>query len=199
VAALPNAVRDFARFGYLTGWRSGEIKGLRWEWVDRAGGLIRLPGSHSKNGRPRKVPLEGELRDVMRRREQTRLIESDGEPRVADLVFHRDGQPIVDIRKAWVSACVKAGLFHVERDDVGHEIKVPDKLFHDLRRTAIRNMIRRGVPETVAMAISGHRTRAVFDRYNITSEDDLRRAMQTAMLPTSAPEFSGEFPGRDVR
>jgi hypothetical protein len=106
---------------------------------------------------------------------------------------------LVDIRKAWVSACVKAGLFHVERDDAGHEIKVSDKLFHDLRRTAVRNMVRRGVPETVAMEISGHRTRAVFDRYNITSEDDLRRAMQTATLPAPAPEFSGEFPGRSVR
>jgi hypothetical protein len=64
---------------------------------------------------------------------------------------------------------------------------VPDKLFHDLRRTAVRNMIRRGVPETVAMA---------FDRYNIKSRDDLRRAMQAATLPVLAQEVSEEFPGR---
>jgi integrase len=196
VAALPDDLQDFARFGYLTGWRSGEIKALRWEWVDPEGALIRLPGVHAKNGRPRKVPIEGELRDVMHRREQARLVESeDGEPRVADLVFHRDGKPIVDIRKAWQRACVTAGCCHVERDDTGEEITVVDKLFHDLRRTAIRNMIRRGVPETVAMAISGHRTRAVFDRYNITSEADLRAAMQSATLPVPAPAVSGEFPG----
>jgi integrase len=189
VAALPEYLQDFTRFAYLTGWRSGEIKALRWAWVDREADEIRLPDS--KNGHGRVMVIEGDLADVIYRREQARLIESGGGARIAEAVFHRDGEPIGDFRKAWASACIAAGLYHVDPENP--ERKIHEKLFHDLRRTAVRNMVRRRVPETVAMAISGHRTRAVFDRYNITSKDDLRRAMQSATLP--GQKFPGSFRG----
>jgi len=74
-------------------------------------------------------------------------------------LFHHKGEPIGDFRKAFDAACAAAGLQGI----------VP----HDLRRSAVRNFIRAGVKETVAMRLSGHRTRSVFDRYNIVSEDDL--------------------------
>ena len=164
VAALPAYLRDFTRFAYLTGWRKGEIISLRWTDVDPDAGAIRLRPEAAKTGRGRTVMLEGDLAELIDRRGHARLLEKNGDVRVASLVFHRDGKPVGDYRKAWATACQAAG--------------VPDKLFHDLRRTAARNMVRAGVPERVAMAVTGHLTRSMFDRYNIIDEQDLRRAAQ---------------------
>jgi len=167
-ATLPDYLRDFTRFAYFTGWRKGEVTSLRWTDVDRDAGVIRLRPEAAKTGRGRMVILEGDLAELIDRRWDARLFANDGRPGVAVFVFHRNGRPIGDFGKAWATACRAAG--------------VPDKLFHDLRRTAARNMVRAGVPERVAMAVTGHVTRSMFDRYNIVSEDDLRMAAQKMTL-----------------
>jgi len=160
---LPAPVDDAARFAYLTGWRRGEIVGLAWDCVDRAGAEIRL--RTSKNGHGRVLPLSGELAVLMERRWEAReFATSQGVPGLSELVFHRNGQPLVDFRRVWKAAC--------------KESNVTGRLFHDLRRTAVRDMVRAGVPQSVAMSISGHRTMSMFMRYNITSGEDQREALR---------------------
>jgi integrase len=170
----PDDLRDFTRFAYLTGWRKGEMISLKWTDVNRDAGAIRLRPEAAKTGQGRTVMLEGDLAALIGRRWESRLFEKHGNVRVTTLVFHRDGKPVGDFKKSWATACEAAG--------------VPDKLFHDLRRTAARNMVRAGVPERVAMSVTGHVTRSMFDRYNIVSEDDLRMAAQkTTMYVDTLP------------
>ncbi len=153
---LPADSADILDFGYHSGWRRKEITRLTWAEVDLAGGVVRLSPERSKTKTGRLLPLSPPLRDVLSRRLAARRLDTP-------LVFHhKGGQPVGDWRKTWWAACQAAGL--------------PGKLFHDLRRTVARNLIRSGVPERVAMAVTGHKTRSIFDRYNIVSEADLKAA-----------------------
>jgi len=98
--------------------------------------------------------------------------------RISPLVFHTKGRAIGDTRKSWANACKEPGL-------VG-------KLFHDLRRSAVRDMTRAGVPQSVAMSVSGHKTVSVFNRYDIASVDDMRAAL------TKREEYSTRQPATVV-
>ena len=155
---LPDAgLRDFCEWAYWTGMRKGEIASLTWAAFDRETWTLRLHGKDSKSGMGRKLVLAGHLRVILERRVRARRLGSA-------LIFHRAGEPVREFRKTWRSACRAA---HVE-----------GRTFHDLRRTGIRNLIRAGVSQQVAMAISGHQTASVFRRYDTTSEQDLRNAAE---------------------
>lgn len=184
---LPGYLRDFVQFGYLTGWRKGEIASVRWSDVE--GDVVRLRGENAKNGEARSVTLSGDLAELMERRKTQRQVETKAGALLSAYVFHREGEPIADFRKAWATASVAAGLgqFVCDRcnqtveghtcEDCKQPAQYSGRIFHDFRRTAVRNMVRAGVPERVAMTISGHKTRSIFDRYNIVNEADLREAM----------------------
>ena len=154
ISFLPDYLEDFTRFAYYSGWRRNEIATL--EWRDIQDGVIRLRPEVSKTSEGRLLILTGVIADIIDRRREERKD-------LLPYVFYFEGRRIGRFERSWRTACKKAG--------------VPGKVFHDLRRTAVRNMVRAGIPERTAMSISGHKTRAIFDRYNIVNEEDIRQAM----------------------
>jgi integrase len=155
-------ITPVALFAHETGWRLREVITLEWRQVDLTEGSVRLDPGTTKNGEGRVAYCSPELLGVLRaQKAATRELERE-KGIIIPRVFHRKGKRILRFLASWQTACKKAG--------------VPGMLFHDLRRTAVRNMVRAGIPERVAMQISGHRTRSVFERYNIVSTSDLREA-----------------------
>jgi integrase len=163
---LPGYLRPVVTFAYHTGWRRGEILNLTWDKVDLEQGIVRLDPGETKNDEARTVYLNEELAAMMKAQHKKRRLG-------CSYIFHNEGQPIRNFQDAWQRACKRQGI-QVRNEKSGRLL--PGRLFHDFRRTAVRNMVRAGVHERVAMAISGHKTRSVFDRYNIVSEEDLKQA-----------------------
>jgi integrase len=166
---LPDYLKDRISFLYLSGWRVGEMRSL--EWRDVGPDAIRLRAENSKNKRQRVLPLRGELAEIIERAREARRPD-------CVFVFHDDGKPIGDFRKSWWNACVAAGLGYFEKVGEGRTAKkvYHGLVVHDFRRSSVRNFVAAGIPEKVAMGLSGHKTRSVFDRYHIVSEDDLAEA-----------------------
>lgn len=154
---LPDHQRLILVIGYHLGMRRGEILGLRWDQVDWHENLIRLERKQTKSKQARVAPLYGELRAWLD------MAASSKKENCPFIVSWR-GERIREVKSAWNKARVRA--------------KVPGLLVHDLRRTAVRNMIRAGIPEKQAMRISGHKSRSMFDRYDITDERDIQMAGQ---------------------
>jgi integrase len=166
VEGLPEDLRNFARFGYLTGMRKGEIVSLLRE--DFEGDVLKLRGENSRNGEPRLLPLVGEVAEILERRKAAQPVEVNGTLELSPLIFHENGQPI-DVRKfweTWNTACVRAGIG-----------KYVGRILHDLSRSAVRNMVKAGIAPQIAKRISGHKTDSMFERYSIINMDDLREAL----------------------
>lgn len=161
---LPAALRPVIEFAFITGWRiTSEVLPLRWSNVDLQGGEIRLDPDTTKNRSGRVFPITDDVRVLLDERRRGIIV-----PWIFDRMVARgrggekEPRPIKAFNKAWEAACTAAGC--------------PGRIPHDFRRTAVRNMVRRGVPERVAMQLTGHKTRSVFERYNIVSDGDLRDA-----------------------
>jgi integrase len=161
---LPRDLAHVVEFAWITSWRvASEVLTMEWGRIDFDDGEIRLDPGATKNKKGRVFPMNADLRRIL---EERKALRKDGQR----LVFTRKGRPIVSMHKALRAACKDAGI--------------GDRILHDLRRSAIRRMVRKGISETVAMRLSGHKTMSVFRRYDITSTDDLKAA--AAMLEKSA-------------
>jgi integrase len=157
--ALPDYLKGFVTFAYKTGWRVSEIAGLTWNQVDLDNGIVRLESGETKNDEGRTVYLDDELQGVFNHQWEIRR------NLLPHVFLNKSGtDKVKSFKRVWKTAC--------KNSKIGH------RLFHDFRRTAVRNMVRAGIPEGVAMKISGHKTRSVFDRYNIVNDADLKLAAQ---------------------
>jgi integrase len=197
VSYLPDYLQDYALFGYIIGWRRRAISKL--EWKDVLDDVVLLRGPISKNRKPYQLPIDDEVGGIVERRLAARV---EGCP----FVFHRDGERILSFWKAWSTAAVLAGLGKFVCRHCGEQIlarkcatcnargigrKRTDRknafaddaiyqgcLFHDFRRTAVRNLRRSGVHESVIMKMAGMETNAIFRRYNMVDLVDKREALR---------------------
>jgi integrase len=162
VSFLPVNLKPLVTFLYYCGVRLGEATQIEWRQVDLRGALIRLEEDQTKNSEARTVPLP----DVL-----VRMLEriGPGEGFVFDAT---------NLRKDWQKACVAAGLGSLTEVEGKPDPRYTGLIIHDLRRSAIKNLMNVGVNEKVAMKISGHKTRAVFDRYHIVDTEDVVDAMR---------------------
>ena len=161
--ALPDYLKPLFVTAYSAGVRLGELLAIEWRQLDWEQGFITLHSEHTKSGYARAVPiLAGDMKDW--------LTWSKDKATAGQHVFHNEGAPIKEFRRTWRKACELAG--------------VPDLKFHDLRRTAVRNMRRAGVPQVVRMRITGHRTDSMERRYNIVDIEDIKSAKQLMQRKT---------------
>jgi integrase len=159
LARLPEYLCPPIQWMYYTGWRVySEVLPLTWDQIDLDAGTVRLYRGTTKNKEGRVIALPQVLKDIIEQQWQDHIAHYPECP----TVFHRNGKPIKNVRGSWKRACKEANL--------------SGKILHDFRRTAVRNLVRAGVPERVAMTITGHKTRHVFERYNIVSAGDLEEA-----------------------
>ena len=157
LAAASPELKPVLVVAYDTGMRKGEILNLRRSQVDLKAGSVRLGAEDTKTNRARTIYLTARALDVLKRLpRQLRSEHIFANPQT--------GKPWTDLKRS----------FDAARDAIGRT----DLWFHDLRRSFVTNARRRGVPESVVMRMSGHRTRSVFDRYNVIEDEDVRAAVK---------------------
>ena len=157
MAELPQHACDILLTDYFTGMRAGEIFNLTWKKVHLQEGYLDLEADDTKTKEPRRIYFNDAVQEILVRLDKVRHIGHSN-------VFTYKGKPIKSLKTCLKSACQRAGIedFH----------------FHDLRHTFNTMMRKAGVPKSVIMHLTGHKTSAMFDRYNTIDEEDARDALE---------------------
>jgi integrase len=161
---LPDHLKPVVTVAWMTGWRKSEILGLQWKnisWLNKNRTRGKITLMDAKNDEPRSIFMDKIVLSVIKKQLQLR---KSGSGKKTKHVFHRNGKPIKDFRRAWKNAAKAIGR--------------PKLTFHDFRRAAARNLVDLRIPEKDIMLIGGWKTRSVFDRYNIRNEKSLERAAE---------------------
>jgi len=185
---LPEYLRPLITAAYVTGWRiRSELLPLEWNHVDLAVRTLRLEPGTTKSGEGRVFVMTPALYTALvAQRTAVQALQRKTDQVIPWVFVRPNGRPVRNFRRAWRSACEKAGI--------------PGRIPHDFRRTAVRNLERAGVPRSVAMKIVGHKTESVYRRYAIVSESDLHEAAQklAALEPSNGTAAHTEAQPRRV-
>jgi len=180
---LPGYLKPVIQTAYITGWRiKSEILSRQKQHLDLQSGCLRLEREETSSGEERRFPLTPEMRELLvRQLEKVNDLERKTN-RIVPWLFHHNGKPIKDFRKAWALACRRAGV-------IG---RVP----HDFRRTAVRNLELAGIPRSASMAMVGHRTESIYQRYAVADEAMLK---ESAAKLAALHESEKRVPGSEKR
>lgn len=164
--AMPEHLRLTVLYLYFTGSRVGEVQQITWSMVSKDCKEIIIPGRITKTKKARTVPLVGPLAEICEALQEARK----KFPKAHDPVFD-----FTNFRRMWNRTCHKLGLGVY--DERGDNRRYSGLHPHDFRRSAARNLTKAGVPRSTAMLITGHKTEAIFERYNIKDDSDAEAAL----------------------
>jgi integrase len=192
---LPDHLKDFVEFAYLCGTRKQQLARTTWAHWNPEAREFTWDAREVKAKVPHVLPLDGRPLDIIEARHSQRLLH-------CRYVFHgpycapgrkpsKQYGCIGDFKRAWSTACKGAG-FQVGRKQGGY-------VFHNTRHTAVTNLVNAGTPAHEAMAVSGHRTRSVFDRYSLTLKEQTRAALRRVTSPAGDPQNRTVVPLREAK